>query len=348
MGNAPSVVESVLFHEYEARVPDQRGKNVVVTGCTTGTGQIFARTAARNGATVIMVNRASPRVEALKEWMKAEAPDADKEERLHYVDGDLQSFESVEKCIVEITRKYEQTGIDVLMNNAGVMALADQATIDGYDVQMQTNHLSHFQLTRGLYPLLLVAAEKRGEAVVVNHSSLARNGGPLKRDYLGRNGGSLGGNGASMLCGGARWERYHQTKLANVVFTVALHEKLQASASPHASKIRSVVAAPGLARTQLQFTTGKDGGMNENASFMKFSQSPEDGTLPILACAFGFEPTTHSSGIYVKSGELWEPIGRMGASGHPGMAKMSGNCRDKAAVQMLWEESENACGKFDV
>ena len=82
----------------------------------------------------------------------------------------------------------------------------------GYDTQMQTNHLSHFLLTKELLPLLNKAANSRGEARVVNHSSGARSfpSTPLHAKYLGKNGGNLGGNGNSMLFGGARWQRYHQ------------------------------------------------------------------------------------------------------------------------------------------
>ena len=67
-------------------------------------------------------------------------------------------------------------GLDVICNNAGIMALKDQATIDGFDIQMQTNHLSHFLLTKELLPLLEIAAEKRGEARIVNHTSISRYG----------------------------------------------------------------------------------------------------------------------------------------------------------------------------
>ena len=182
---------------------------------------------------------------------------------------------------------------------------------------MQTNHLSHFLLTKELLPLLNKAAELKGEARIVNHTSGARSypSTPLQAKYYGKNGGNLGGNGNSMLFGGARWERYHQvtfrarlaadcgrlfhisfscvdgnrnthlstdlsgdlctlfetirscavaigrcltlrlcsvsreqSKLANAVFTVALHEKLQAAGS----RVKVLVAAPGLAATNLQ------------------------------------------------------------------------------------------------
>ena len=85
----------------------------------------------------------------------------------------------------------------------------------GYDTQMQTNHLSHFLLTKELFPLLEKAAKAKGEARVVNHSSSARKmpSTPLQSKYLGKNGGNLGGNGNSFIFAGARWQRYHQVLL---------------------------------------------------------------------------------------------------------------------------------------
>ena len=84
----------------------------------------------------------------------------------------------------------------------------------GYDTQMQTNHLSHFLLTKELFPLLEKAAKARGEART-KHSSGARKfpSSSLQAKYLGKNGGNLGGNGNSMLFGGGRWQRYHQVPL---------------------------------------------------------------------------------------------------------------------------------------
>jgi NAD(P)-dependent dehydrogenase (short-subunit alcohol dehydrogenase family) len=101
---------------------------------------------------------------------------------------------------------------------AGVMALADKPAKDGYDVQMQTNHLSHFLLTSILFPALEKAATSCGSARIVNHSSTSRlaPNTPLAAKYLEKmEEGSLGGHAG-------RWERYHQTKLANAVFTSAL------------------------------------------------------------------------------------------------------------------------------
>lgn len=105
------------------------------------------------------------------------------------------------------------------------MAIKDERTGDGYEQQMQTNHLSHFLLTALLLPSLEAAATAKGSARIVNHSSAARlQGGPVERKYLEKcDAGTLGGNGSK-----ARWDRYHQTKLANCVFT----EALQVRAAP--------------------------------------------------------------------------------------------------------------------
>merc|ERR1719201_1742155 len=117
---------------------------------------------------------------------------------------------------------------------------------------MQTNHLSHFLLTRLLFYLLEKKAEAKGEARVVNHSSVRAwvPGTRLAKRYLGKNGGNLGGNGGRFAIPlvGPEWERYHQTKLANMVFTLALADKLEAAGS----KVKSVVGHPGYAATNLQ------------------------------------------------------------------------------------------------
>ena len=124
-------------------------------------------------------------------------------------------------------------GIDVLCCNAGIMAIHDEATKDGYDVQMQVNHLSHFLLAKELMPLLEKAAAKRHRARIITHSSSARfspanMSGKLAAKYFGKNGGDLGGDG-----GWGRWMRYHQTKLANAVFAAELDRRLRAHQGRH-------------------------------------------------------------------------------------------------------------------
>ena len=159
---------------------DMTQKVVAVTGTTSGTGFVCAREVAKKGATVILLNRKSERSEQAHKLLLESVPKG----QFDAIDCDLQSFDSVIGAMEIIKSKY--TVIDVLVNNAGVMALKDQVTKDGYDVQMQTNVISHFLITKELFPLL----QKSEEARIVNHSSMARLGGPLLVDYFEKNGGN--------------------------------------------------------------------------------------------------------------------------------------------------------------
>eukprot|EP00934_Nitzschia_sp_Nitz4_P003182 Nitzschia sp. Nitz4//scaffold60_size111251//110751//111740//NITZ4_004169-RA/size111251-processed-gene-0.49-mRNA-1//-1//CDS//3329555630//3172//frame0 len=329
MSEQPHPVETKWFHEFVKEIPYLSGKTVVITGTTSGTGFIVARTAIRKGAdNVLLVNRLSERASKAEAELKAE-PNA---KNVETIPCDLQDLSSVQKAADAIKAKYDS--VDVLCNNAGVMALEDKATKDGYDVQMQTNHLSHFLLTKELYPLLKKAAELRGSARIANHSSGARSypTTPLKEEYFGKNGGNLGGNGSSMIMGGARWERYHQTKLANAVFTMALNDHLGED-----SKILAACAEPGLAATNLQVTTNSTGGMGSGMWIMYFSQSAEDGSMPILSACFSPE---------TKTGTIWAPYyGMSGPATQSAIDKLSSKPEFR---ELLWNASEEACGKFEV
>lgn len=266
----PTVPNKFYTDAYVASLPSMAGKTVAVTGASTtqGLGYCCAKTMAKKGARVILLNRPSERAAAAEKQLKVDVPGAE----VSSVDCDLSSFASVRAAASALQAQLGGTGLDVLCANAGVMALPDQATADGYDVQMQTNHLSHFLLCKELYPLLEKAAAARGEARIVHHSSGARKmGGSLQAQYLGANGGKLGGDSASMFFGGARWTRYGQSKLANAVFTLALRDKLAAKGS----KVKALCAAPGLAASGLQQTTDQAGGMGSGTWFMSYSQSPE-------------------------------------------------------------------------
>jgi NAD(P)-dependent dehydrogenase (short-subunit alcohol dehydrogenase family) len=231
-------------------------------------------------------------------------------------------------------------GVHVLCNNAGVMALSDTATADGYDVQMQTNHLSHFLLAQELMPLLELAASASGEARVVNHSSVARMS-PSKKllaDHLGRNGGNLGGDGSSienLMFRGPRWLRYNQSKLANAAFTAALHNRLQDSGS----KVKALVAHPGLANTHLQKTSVKEGGMGAafTSMFMRLSQSPEEGAMGILSCMCLEN---------AKSGQFWGPgSSAMAMRGKAKPFDLEAFYDNAETRDLLWRMSEEAIGR---
>jgi NAD(P)-dependent dehydrogenase (short-subunit alcohol dehydrogenase family) len=200
---AAATKESKYYPEFErTSVPNLHGKVVVITGCTTGTGFVAAQCAARKGAeAILMLNRPSERATAAEVSVKEQVP-ATESTKVETIACDLQDLSSVKEAIKAIQAKYQK--IDVLCNNAGVMALEDVATKDGYDIQVQTNHLSHFLLTKELFPLL----QKSDDGRIVQHSSMARHGGPLEAKYFEKNGGNLGGNGNSMMFQGARWKRY--------------------------------------------------------------------------------------------------------------------------------------------
>lgn len=152
-------------------LPDLNGKTVAITGCTSGTGLVLAKVAAKKGARIICLNRPSSRAEvAVKELTDAGA-------KAVHVDCDLTSLESVRAAAVSVKSNLGggKDGLDVLCCNAGVMHLRDEPTADKYDPQMQVNQISHFMLVSDLWDDLSKAAELRGDARVCMHSSIARN-----------------------------------------------------------------------------------------------------------------------------------------------------------------------------
>lgn len=306
---------------------DLTGKVVAITGTTSGTGFVCAREAAKQGAKVILLNRKSERAEKSLEQLKKEVPEG----IFDWINCDLQSFESVKNASKNIQEKYEV--VDVLVNNAGVMALEDKATKDGYDVQMQTNVLSHFLLTKELFQLL----KKSSQARIINHSSMARLGPPLESQYFEAKGGNLGGDGTeeeTMSFKGPRWARYHQTKLANASFTYGLKQKLEAAGIEN---VMPLLAHPGLALTNLQVTTAENGGMASNSDFMTRAQTAEDGATGIIRAVIDPE---------AKSGNFYGPTA--GWSGYPDLLTPEEDLYSDSNIQINWEGCENAVGKFEI
>lgn len=303
---------------------DMAGRVAVVTGTTSGTGYVCARELAKQGAVVILLNRASERSVAALKRLQDEVPGG----QFQAITCDLQDFASVTSAIAEIRSSHKH--LDVLCNNAGVMAMKDLATKDGYDVQMQTNVLSHFLLTRELLDLL----RKSDDARIVNHSSMARLGPPLEARYFGENGGNLGGDGdGSEGFGGPRWLRYHQTKLANFVFTYGLKEKFEAAGI---TNVKAIVAHPGLARTQLQVTTASDGGMDAESDFMNQAQSEEDGATGIIRGCMDPE---------AKSGDFFGPEQW---TGFPDRLPPEADLVTAENIRTNWEGCEAAVGEFSI
>lgn len=335
MGGAytkPAEVKSVHFPKFADALPSMAGKTVAVTGCTTGTGYVCARVCAEKGAKVFLLNRPSERADAALRALKEAVPSG----TFSSVPCDLMSFESVRGAAKCLREELAADGLDVLCNNAGIMAVKDGATTDGCCVQMQTNHLSHFLLTSEVWPLLEKAAELRSEARVVNHSSGARKfpAAPVEEQYLGKNGGKLGGDDLGMTpFSGPRWKRYQQTKLANVVFTYALRDRVEAKGGITA-KVKSLVAHPGLSATSLQVTSAEDGGMGKRFTSCLMgnaSQSMEDGAMGILRCCCDAES---------KSGDFFGPKGMTGLA----VLEPDEKLANQVSRDMLWQKSTEVTG----
>ena len=322
-------LKTKYFEDLFNSLPSMENKSVAITGTTSGLGFYAAESVAKLGARVLLLNRPSDRAETSYALLNDSCPNGN----LHKVDCDLQSFESVKSASLRVSEICAD-GLDVLCNNAGIMALKDKATIDGFDVQMQTNHLSHFLLTKACMPLLDKASQLRNEARIVNHTSVARFATKkLIEKYLEKKGGRLGGDGGSMILGTGRWQRYAQTKFANAAFTACLHEKFKNKNS----RIKAMVAHPGLAETDLQATTVEDGGMNSifTKYLMKFGQSEKDGTLGLLRCIA--DPK-------INSGSIVGP-GLKGAKGKAKSFPLESFYDNDEAKNLLWTKSCEAIGE---
>jgi len=295
-----------IFDECAASLPSLAGKCIAVTGTTSGTGFHACVAALRKDpAALLLLNRVSERSTSSAEKLKALAPNT----VVQTVECDLRSFDSVRQAAGEVEKiAASYGGLDVICCNAGVMAVPDTRTKDGFETQMQTNHLSHFLLVDLLLSSLEAAASTRGESRVVTHSSGARRNllavdqvGMLKEEYfVASSPGTLGGDELP-----ACFDRYHQTKLANSVMTMALHNKLQA----RGSKVKSVCAEPGASQTDLgsnltqgHAEQGSDVTDTVAALMSRYPgmQSGADGACPLMFACFA---TDVASGDFFMPGD---------------------------------------------
>jgi NAD(P)-dependent dehydrogenase (short-subunit alcohol dehydrogenase family) len=331
------------FAKFDSNLPSVDGKVFVITGTTSGTGFVAAETAAKHGGEVLLLNRPSERSVASLEKLKASVPDG----KFVPIDCDLQDFSSVRSAAKKIKEKGYKS-VFCLANNAGIMATPDEITKDGFDKQMQTNHLSHFLLTRELFPLLLSASKKYGDARIVQHSSGARMQTPnnmLEEKYLTKkeNDGMLGGDEESGTFTGPKWERYSQTKLANSVFNQCLDDKLTASSNPDCQNVLSLCAHPGVSRTNL--FDHLNSGMNVVTRALLWSftivatQSSEDGAMGLIKGMM-------DSRANLRGGTLYGP---KYLTGYPVPNPPQPYEVDPKAKEMLWSASEKATGvTFDI
>lgn len=292
------------------RIPDQTGRVAVVTGANSGLGLVTARELARKGALVVLACRDMDKGRsALADVERvASGPPPELEEL------DLASLDSVRAFAERFAASHD--GLDLLINNAGVMAPPRRRTADGFELQFGTNHLGHFALTGLLLPLM----EGREDARVVTLSSPAHRMGRISFDNL---------NGDRRYF---RWNAYGQSKLANLLFALELDRRLRASGST----VKSLAAHPGYAATNLQSAAAP----LVDRLVMKvgnavIAQSAEMGALPTLYAAT--EPGLEG-GTYVGPDGLGEQ------RGHPTIVKPSRAARDEQTARRLWEVSADLTG----
>jgi NAD(P)-dependent dehydrogenase (short-subunit alcohol dehydrogenase family) len=296
-----------------AEIPPLQGRVAIVTGATGGLGEKAAQELARAGAETILAGRNAIKGNAAIATIRDKFPAA----RVHFEAVDLADVASV----ADFAQRFSSThqSLDILINNAGVMALPRrQTTVDGFEMQFGTNFLGHFALTARLLPQLRAAAAPR----IVNLSSIAHRTGTIDFDDL---------QGDRFYL---PWKAYSQSKLAMLMFALELQQRSDAAGW----KLISLAAHPGWARTDL-FTNGPGtGGFFGFGAMLAapiLSQSAEDGALPILFAATS--PGVEPGGYYGPDG-----IGEL--KGPPGPARIGPQAKNRVTAARLWESSERLLG----
>ncbi len=293
-----------------ADIPDQTGRTVVVTGANSGLGLAAARGLAAAGADLVLACRNTEKAEDAAASIRNELPSA-----TVAVEGlDLSSLASVRDFAVRFDA--ERDGLDLLINNAGVMAPPRRQTDDGFELQLGTNHLGHFALTG----LLLGQMQGRGDARVVTVSSFAHKAGRINFDDLQSERRYF------------RWRAYAQSKLANVLFAGELERRLRAGGSG----VKSLAAHPGYAATNLQ--TAAPPALDRAVFAVTnrlLAQSAEMGALPELYAAT--RPNL-DGGLFIG------PDGFEERRGHPKVVRPVRAGRDEATAARLWTVSEELTG----
>ena len=300
-------------------IPSQTGRTAIVTGGTGGLGLATARELARAGARVMLTARDPAKGEEAAAEIRGAVPDAD----LEVGKLDLADLASVREFARACEAEFPE-GIDLLINNAGVMATPKRQTADGHELQFGTNHLGHFALTG-----LLLSALRRGgrSARVVTVSSIAHRIGGIKLDDL------------DSQDAYTRWGAYGHSKLANLLFAFELQRRLAAAGA----RVESLAAHPGYAATHLQSAGPAMGGgpvawfntASARLGNLLVAQSADDGALPTLYAATVPEL---AGGSYIGPGGFYE------IRGAPKVVTARGLAYKEDLAAGLWAASEELTG----
>ena len=299
-------------------IPDQSGRVAVVTGANGGLGLETSRQLARKGAHVVMAARNLDKAATAEEDIRSEVANAS----LKVYPLDLGSLASIQGAAEQISAEHAQ--VDLLINNAGVMATPRLETADGFELQFGTNHLGHFALTAQLMPALLKGRAARVVTVTSTARHFAAELDPtdvhMEREY-------------------SPWRSYGRSKLANLHFAVELNRRLNDSRSA----VTSLVAHPGYSNTDLQTQSARanPGGASQGFFYHVVrwvGMSAARGALSQLRAAT--DPAA-------KGGELYAP--RWATNGPPERRPLLARSIKSEDLKLLWKVSERETGvEFDV
>lgn len=299
------------WSEYD--IPDQSGRTAVVTGANSGIGYCAARALARRGARVVLACRSEERGTAARDRVLAEVPGAEAE----FAPLDLGSLASVREFARTYARDHDR--LDLLINNAGVMALPHRLTSDGFETQFGVNHLGHFALTGELLPALLAAPGARIVSVSSGMHALS----------------NIDIHDLNSERGYRRWIAYARSKTANLLFVHELAARLAAAGADTVA----AAAHPGYARTNLQTAGVRMEGRRTAERVIELgnriiAQGPEAGALPTLyaATAPGVVPDSFTGPRF------------LGWRGAPAPSWRAGWTTDDRVSTRLWTASEALTG----
>ena len=294
------------------KIPSLKGKTALVTGGNIGLGFETVKALASKGAHVLLAARNEEKGKAAVTEVQKLVPNA----RVELLRLDLASQRSIRTAAAEVGKKFSQ--LDFLINNAGIMAMPEMKTEDGFESQFGVNHLGHWSLTGLLMDNLMAAEQARVVTVTSTAHHLVWNinfdDPHLRKKY-------------------SPWKAYSQSKLANYFFALGLHSEFKNSGK----KTMSLLAHPGLSHTNLQVETFEKGGAGWAGTVSKFlaarvGMEPAQGALPQIRAAL--DPKT-------KSGQFYGP--RFGNNGAPVKHPIL-RTRNKANIRKLWELSEKETG----
>ncbi|MCW2748021.1 MAG: short-chain dehydrogenase [Nocardioidaceae bacterium] len=296
-------------------IGDLTGKRAVITGVTGGLGINAAIELAKHGSELIVTARDATKADASVARILEAAPDA----RVSVVSLDLADLSKVAAAAQTVLDGFDR--IDIMINNAGVMVPPERTTVDGFELQIGTNHLGHFAWTAHLWPLL-----KASDARVVTVSSVAH--GLAKTVDLA----SLTPQGASRRY--RRWRSYGESKLANLSFAYELNRRIQLAGLGAVS----VAAHPGYAATNLTASGASIGGFSIASRGMHqisqiIGQPAYAGAWPLLRAATDLE---------IPGGAFVGPASMRQTRGNPVLVSSSKASHDEALAVALWAASEAA------